>query len=435
MRDAAPGPSGQTPPKFGRVGAPRTGSSGLTRPRVLGIIVVAILVGSAFVVLVLQTSPQPKTCTTCNLGDIDAGYGPVDMAYDNSSGRIFVLDSGPGGFTAWGVTVINGTSDSVAGFIHSGGRPGFSIDALAYDPRNGDLYTPHSCYDGIFVLNAATGENVTYINTPTTGLCNGPETIAYDPVSGYVVALAPPNLTVIDPATNTVVRTINLGIGSYPLGINPVTGQVYVTTSVDEDYLFNLTVLNGSSFSVESSIQLNGSPRSMAFDPMTGRIYVAVELFGFGAGVLYNNGSLLVLNGAGTRVLASAPIGSEPDEIAVDASNRNLYVTNTYSSNVSIINGTTNNPSGSVPVDPDPWSIVYDARNGCLYTLFYTHFSASGSGGDGYLTVLAPPGSSCPAIPTGNAPAWAVPAVLGLLAIVVAAAVALPSRRSRTHAV
>jgi YVTN family beta-propeller protein len=391
--------------------------------------VVAILVGSAFVVLVFQTSPQPKTCTTCNLGNIDAGYGPVDMVYDNSSGHLFVLDSGPGGFTAWGVTVINGTSDRVAGFIHSGGRPGYSIDALAYDPRNGDLYTPHFCYDGIFVLNVTTGANVTYIDTPTTGLCDGPQTIAYDPVSGYVVALDPPNLIAIDPATNTVLRVINLGIGSYPMGINPTTGQVYVATSVQEQFYFNLTILNGSSFAVESSLQLNGTPQSILVSPANGRIYVAVTLFGFGVGNQYN-GSLLVLDGGGRRVLASAPVGSFPSETTLDASNQDLYVANFYSGNVSIVNDSTNRPMGSVPVDPNPESIAFDGWNGCVYVLFYAHLGSNPQG-DGYLTVLAPPGSSCPAVPSGNPPAWVAPAVLGGLAIVVAAAVAWSNRRRR----
>jgi YVTN family beta-propeller protein len=386
-----------------------------------------MLVASALVVLVYQTSPRSKTCTTCNLGDIDAGWGPVDVAYDNSSGHILVLDYGPSSSPVpWGVTVINGSTDTVQGFLHLSQRPA----EMAYDSRNGDLYITSFAFDTIYVLNATTGANVTWISTPEKGLFSGPDAIVYDPVSGYVVALDPPNALVIDPGTNTLVQNVDRGIGSYPVGVNPVTGQVYVTTSVQDQFDFNLTVLNGSSFAVESSLQLNGTPQSIVFDPSSDRVYVAVTLFGFGVGNLYN-GSLLALGGSGTHVLASARIGNEPDEIAVDSSNQNLYVTNTYSGNISIINGTTGQPSGSVPVDPSPWSIAYDGRNRCLYTLFYTS-SGSNPETDGYLSVIAPPGSDCVAPPSSGLAGWVVPAVLGGLATVLTIALVWTTRRKNT---
>jgi len=371
-----------------------------------------MLVASALVILVYQTSPRPTTCITCDLGDIDAGWGPVDVAYDNSSGHIFVLDYGPSSSpTPWGVTVINSSTDTVQGFLHLNQRPA----EMAYDSRDGDLYITSFAFDTIYVLNATTGANVTWISTPEEGLFSGPVTIAYDPVSGYVVALDPPNALVINTRTNTVVRTIDLGIGSYPVGINSVTGEVYVTTLVQEPVDFNLTVLNGSSFDVESSLQLNGTPQAIVFDPSSDRVYVAVTQFGFGEYPTY--GSLLALSEAGTHLLVSARIGSEPDEIAVDSSNRNLYVTNTYSGNISVINGTTSQPTGSVPVDPSPWSIVYDDRNRCLYTLFYTTFGSDPET-DGYLSVIAPPGSDCVAPPSSSLANWVVPAVLGGLGLV-----------------
>lgn len=420
-------PYQRVPPKYGRVRSSGMKDPALTRGQVTGILVVAILAGSALVTLVFQTSQQTNACSTCDLGDLDAGYGPVDMVYDNSSGRIFVLDSGAGGFNAWGVTIINGSSDTVAGFIHSGGRPGYSLDALAFDPRNGDLYTPHFCYDGVFVLNVTTGANVTYIDTPTTGICAGPQTIVYDPVSDYILALAPPNLIVIDPTTNTVVRTVDLGIGAYPVGVNPATGQVYVMTSVQGEFLFNLTVLNGSTLNVESSIQLNGTPDAIVFDSLDDRVDVAVTVLGFGGGAVYN-GSLIVLNPAASHVFDSTRVGENPSDVAIDLSNREVYIANFYSGNISIVNGTSYQPAGSVPVDPDPESISYDAQNGCLYVLFYTQLGSNPET-DGYVTVLAPPGGSCRAVPTGNAPAWAGSAVLGGLAIVVAAALVWHGRR------
>ena len=385
--------------------------------------VVAFLVASALVVLVYQTSPRPKTCTTCDLGNIDAGWGPVEIAYDNSTGHIFVLDYGPSSSpTPWGVTVINGSTDTVQGFLHLSQRP----VEMAFDSHNGDLYITSFAYDTIYVLNATTGANVTWIATPEQGLFSGPGSIVYDAVSGYIVAFDPPNVLIINPSTNLVVRTIDLGIGLYPVGVNPVTGELYVTTSIQQLIGFNLTVLNGSTFGVESSLRLNGTAQAIVFDPSNDRIYVAVTLFGLGE--YQTNGSLLTLDGSGTHVLASARIGNEPNEIALDRSNQNLYVTNAATGNISVVNGTSSRPSGSIPVDPDPWSIVYDDRNRCLYTLFYTT-TGSNPQTDGYLSVIAPPGSDCVAPPSSSVPGWVVPAIFGGLAALLAIALARSARR------
>jgi len=395
----------------------------MTRSQVLGIMVVAFLVASALVVLVYQTSPRPKTCTTCDLGNIDAGWGPVEIAYDNSTGHIFVLDYGPSSSpTPWGVTVINGSTDTVQGFLHLSQRP----VEMAFDSHNGDLYITSFAYDTIYVLNATTGANVTWIATPEQGLFSGPGSIVYDAVSGYIVAFDPPNVLIINPSTNLVVRTIDLGIGLYPVGVNPVTGELYVTTSIQQLIGFNLTVLNGSTFGVESSLRLNGTAQAIVFDPSNDRIYVAVTLFGLGE--YQTNGSLLTLDGSGTHVLASARIGNEPNEIALDRSNQNLYVTNAATGNISVVNGTTSRPSGSIPVDPDPWSIVYDDRNRCLYTLFYTTIGSNPQT-DGYLSVIAPPGSDCVAPPSSSVPGWVVPAIFGGLAALLAIALARSARR------
>ncbi|MGA7847297.1 MAG: YncE family protein [Thermoplasmata archaeon] len=388
-----------------------------------------LLVGSAFVI-VLQT--QPKPCSTCNLGEIDAGYGPVDMVYDNATGLIFVLDSGPAapGSAAWGVTVINGTSETVAKFIHTNGRPGYSF---AYDPQNENLYATSECDDGIYVMNAATGLNVTWVNTPATPLCEGPQTIAYDPVTGYVVALDPPNVIVINPNNETVVRSVNLGVASFPLGINSVTGQVYVATSVQEMFSFNLTVLNGSNFAVESSIQLIGSPQAVSFDPLSDRIDLVASVEGYGLGNLYN-GTLYLLTANGRSTLGQVRVGELPYATAVDKSNRNLYVTNTYSDNISVVNESTSRAIATVAVGPDPWSIVYDGENACLYTLFYGGISDGyGPSKNGYLAVIAPPGSHCAVPPYSGIPSWTDPTVLLGLAVVLALFLIWRGRRTKSQ--
>jgi YVTN family beta-propeller protein len=420
----SPPTHGTGSPQYGRIRRAPSASNPPNRQRILASLVVGVLLGSTLVVAVLGLSPRSTIpCSTCVLGDIDAGYGPVDMVYDNASGHLFVLDSGPGGFNAWGVTVINGSTDTVAGFYHVGQRPG----DLAYDSRNGELYVTGFCSDNVYVLNATTGANVTWIPTPSIPLCEGPIAIAYDPADGLVDVLqgSSPSLLMISGATDQIVGHVNISAGTYPLATNPLTGQIYLTTNLAfDDTSFNVTTLNGSSGAVDSSVQLNGSPTAIAFDDRNDHVYVAVTVEGSGEGNLYN-GSLLALDRNASRVVTSSRIGDNPYEIAVDGSNGNVYVTNADSNNISVVNGSTGQVTGSIPVDLDPWSVVYDGENACLYALFYTHFAAGGSGGDGYVSVVAPPGSDCPAPPTSpSVPLWIVTAVSVLIASSVVFAVA-----------
>ena len=397
----------------------------LGRARVLAVVLVGVLVGASLVSLILTATPACGSPNTCVLGDIDAGFGPSAMLYDNASGRIFVLDSGPG--VSWGVTVINGSTDTVSGFYPMSQRS----TAMTYDSRNGDLYLTSFLYNDVYVLNASTGANVTWIRTPPPSFLPGLGAIAYDPVTGDVIALDPPAILVINGATNLIVSDRDLGVASFPLGVNPTTGQVLVITSLQVAVWFNLTVLNGSTFSVEASTRLNGIPQeqNLVFDSLNDRIYLAASIFGYGE----YNGSLLALDESNAHVLSSTPVGNNSYGVAVDNSNGFVYVTNAYSSNISVINGTSNQPMGSIAVDPEPGSVLYDGRNRCLYTLFYTHFnSGTSSPGDGYLAVIAPPGSTCPAPSTPwSPPLWTILLALAIVMAGVVVAGSLYRRRPR----
>jgi len=420
-----PAETGQ--PAVRRAAFPPTARRPLGPARILAIILVGVLLGASLVSLILPESPPCGPPHTCVLGDIDAGFGPSAMLYDNASGRIYVLDSGPG--VSWGVTVINGSTDTVVGFYPMTQRS----TAMTYDSGNGDLYLTSFLYNDIYVLNASTGANVTWIGTPPPSFLPGLGAIAYDPVTGFVIALDLSSILVINGSTNLVVSDRNLGVASYPLGVNPATGQVFVITSLRGGAWFNLTVLDGSTFSVEGSTQLNGTPQeqNLVFDSLNDRIYVAAYTFWYGE----YNGSLLTLDEAGAHVLSSTQVGNNPYGVAIDTSNGYVYVTNTYSNNASVINGTSNQVVGSIPLDPDPWSIVYDGRNGCLYALFYAHFnSGASSQGDGYLSVIAPPGSACLAPPTSwSPPVWTDLLIGAVFLAAVVVASSLYRRRPRQN--
>jgi len=378
-------------------------------------------VGASLVVALYQEA-RSNACTTCVLGNIDAGWGPVDVTYDNASGHLYVLDGGPGltGSSAWGVSVINGSTDTVVAFYHLPNRPAY----LTYDSRNGDLYISMFCSDEVLVLNASTGAIAATIPTSTTGLCEGPGPIAYNPNTGSIeLEYSTPNV-LLTINGNVITQSVPLSVNTQvPPAVNPVTGQVYVVTA--GKYLFNsfnLTTVNGSTGAVESSIFLWGNPSTLMFDPTKDRVYAGATVEGFVQGTVVWNGTVYLVSGNGTTVLGQPRVGETPTRIAVDSANGNIYVSNYYASNLSVINGSIGEIAGSVPVDSNPASVVFDGRNRCLYTLFYAQAGTNGAQSDGYVSVVEPPGGDCVAPPTPLSALLATiagPTALVALAVVV----------------
>ena len=77
-------------------------------------------------------------------------------------------------------------------------------------------------------------------------------------------------------------------------------------------------------------------------------------------------------------------------------------MTNNYSSNISVIDATTSTIRGSISVASSPAAITFDSMNGCLYVVHL----------EGLVSIVSPPGGTCPPLPVP-----AVPALNGLLGL------------------
>jgi YVTN family beta-propeller protein len=367
-----------------------------------------------------NTTPPP--CTNCVVGTIPTGSGSgalgSDIAYDSANGLLYVSSSD---LDSWGVTVINGSTDTIVRTIPDSGRP----IALAYDARNGDIYVANWAGNNVTIIDGMTDEVVGSIPLPPQQYNIGPSQIVYDPFNGFLdlveVPLSnPPAIEIIDGSTNQIVASLNFSVNEDAIATNPVNGEIYAASGGTEEFDFNLDVLNGSTGSLISSLPLNGTAASILYDTGNGQVYVVASGFGFPD---FSNGTVTEVNSAASRIEGVWPAGQNSLGIAYDDSNANLYVTNYYSANVSILNTSARSVAGSISTEWNPGPIVYDAANRCLYTVHL----------EGLVSILAPPGSSCPAIPV---PAFNGPLVLsvsGLAGLVLAAGVfvALMARRSQ----
>jgi YVTN family beta-propeller protein len=119
----------------------------------------------------------------------------------------------------------NAQKYSVIATIPVGGNP----SGVAVDPINGLVYVADS--NTVSVISPATNTIVAY---QYIVLGSDPVGVAVDPTNGflYVSMAVPGTVYVVNPATNTVVANVLVGSvspGSSGVAINPTNGLVYVT--------------------------------------------------------------------------------------------------------------------------------------------------------------------------------------------------------------
>ncbi|MFL6441836.1 MAG: YncE family protein, partial [Nitrososphaeraceae archaeon] len=67
------------------------------------------------------------------------------------------------------------------------------------------------------------------------------------------------------------------------------------------------------------------------------------------------------------KMIASIPVGNGPNGITLDSSSGKIYVTNTFSNNISVIDDSKNKVITTIPVGINPYGIVYNPSNHHIY--------------------------------------------------------------------
>ncbi len=133
------------------------------------------------------------------------------------------------------------------------------------------------------------------------------------------------SMSVIDTATDTVVRTVS-PVGFLPRGVvaNPVGPYVYIANQATDDVAFVNTT--NDSFSVVR-MHAGASPYGVAIDPLGQFLYVALQ----------GDGKLIVMNASAGTILGSIQLESGLAGVAVSPDGKRVYVTNTSSGTVSVV--------------------------------------------------------------------------------------------------
>ncbi len=307
---------------------------------------------------------------------------PTGVVFDASTDQIFVAVSS--GF----VEVISDTSDAVVASVDVGGSP----SGLAYDRADHDVYVVDTGLYSANVSAISDGSDTVVANVYVGA--NVPGGIVVDPTLGEILTtggagcLSGPCLTVIDDATNTVSGDIGLSgdlgswlgydpqlhaivapvigcggdcgnatlisassgkvldrvpVGPYPSGAayDPTLGEEYFVNAFNArcggsgcEYFppGNVTAFSDLTETVLANTSIDNDLAGAAFDPVLGAVFVGS--YGVSA-----PGDVYVLSAASDALLATVPVGAQPDAIAYDSNTGQLFTANANSANLSVIRG------------------------------------------------------------------------------------------------
>jgi len=121
----------------------------------------------------------------------------------------------------------------------------------------------------------------------------------------------------------------------------------------------NVSVIDIDRNVVVATVPVGSSPQGVAVNTMGTRIYVG------NAG----SNSVSVIDAASNSIIATIPVGSEPSGVAVNAAGTRVYVANDLSNNVSVIDAATNTVIATIPVGALPFGVVVNPAGTRVYVV------------------------------------------------------------------
>jgi YVTN family beta-propeller protein len=286
---------------------------------------------------------------------ISTGEYPNTLAYDARENSLFY------GLQTYDlVGYVNASTDLVERTVNIGFEP----LAMAVDPVSGDLFVTGWNSTGTAFVAVISGSNGTVQSTFSFGANRfpvaGPNGLDYDPANGNfyvasIVAGAPGgtggNLTVVNGSDPRVLSNIPLNFNPDSILYVPSTGVFYLGNASGND----LSVFSPSSVSVVASIALPNTPSLLDYGTTHKRVYVGLD------------GNVSVVNTASSKVVETFPVTRQPDGLAFDSRNGDLYISDYVSNNVSVVNSSSYGVVGSILLGASPYNMAYDSANGDLY--------------------------------------------------------------------
>lgn len=345
-----------------------------------------------------------RTSSHTVVNTLEIAASPRGMAYDPTNGQLYIPLGGNDS-----VAVVNTATNHLVTLIRTGLEPSLA----AYDPLNGMVYVDNHMSDTVSVIDPAS-------NTVTTTIPvgEGPTSMALDPSTGnlYIGGGHIYVVEVLNTTTNTITNTIPVGNTPYGLIYAPVDGgRVYVTNYRSN----NLSIIDPATESVIGNYPVGTGPTLMAYDSANQLLYISS----------FGTNQIIPLN-TSTDIFASPiGVGMQPMGILSGGPGGLLYVTNYGSGNLTAISPATGRTVGSTLVGSEPiasallpngQTYVTDAGASSVSILSNNTFlglainaSATSVSPDGSVTLTAVPTCVAATCPSSVAYSWAPASVPG----------------------
>src|SRR5256885_54844 len=190
---------------------------------------------------------------TESMSSVRVGAGPVAIAVNTATNRIYVANSDGGS-----VSVMDGKNKSVLATVSVGPRP----YVVAGNPATNRIYVSNTFSNLITVIDGAT-------NSTTTVNAGSADAIAVDSKLDkvYLLGYEDTNLTVLN-RKPSIVGEIPVGIHAWGMALNETTGTVFVTRSGSSE----LVMLDEVSGHVTTA-PTGAIPCAVAINPVTNTAY------------------------------------------------------------------------------------------------------------------------------------------------------------------
>lgn len=276
---------------------------------------------------------------------------PSGIAYDPLGAYVDVSE-----YTLGEIEVVSGASNQVVASLSVGTGP----LAMTYDVANHRMYVANQ---GSATVSYFGGRSYTPLGT--LAFPQGtPYGMAFDPHNNllYVANYQYGYVQVVNPSNLSFVATLG-NIGPYSVVYCPTNHEVYAAS-----YWSQISVINDSTNTVNTTFKTPHPVAEATFDPANGLLYFTE----------YTVNATLIVNPRNNSIVGEFAVGGYPLAITYDPVDRNVYILNSATDNVSIYSPTAGAVVKNLNLSTtDPTGIAYNPASrdvdavGYSYTNFF----------------------------------------------------------------
>jgi YVTN family beta-propeller protein len=266
-----------------------------------------------------------------------------DIVYDQTHDWYYAID---GYYQGGAVSYVTGTGDSVLRTI-----PVDTLQSFLYSPVSDKFYVGRGA-NHVAVYAAASGSLLAELPTAF-----GPYHLACDSMDNklYCAGVESDSITVIDGASDTIIRTLTTGHWYGGLIYVPGVNKLYCTGQESRD----VTIIDCANDSMRGYVLLPDCPDASYFHRPTNTLWFAVS-----SGV---DDRLIILDCATDSVIDEVVMTATPWVLAGTDDGTHVYCGTSGSDGVTVLDAVTRSVVVTIPTDGRPYDFCWDSNHARMY--------------------------------------------------------------------